>query len=195
MEQELKKGLIKTVVFLLLFAVIYFVLTLFFAEGINQLAAWFANRFGVSGMVLGVFVTDSIISPISPDLFLMLFMKSPLKDAWPFWVLMMGMASTAAGIFGTLCGRYLRNFPWAKRYLAKIEAKYGGTIRQYGLYGVVLGALTPIPFSVTCWMAGALNLPIRSVFFASLWRIPRIFLSYFFFAFSDQIHLLLQKMF
>jgi hypothetical protein len=39
---------------------------------------------------------------------------------------------------------------------------------------VVIGALTPVPFSYTTWMAGSLKLRWLPVFLACLCRVPKI---------------------
>ena len=53
-------------------------------------------------------------------------------------------------------------------------------MRSYGVWAIVLAALTPLPWSVTSWTAGALHMPWRHYLLGSLARAPRIILYYVF---------------
>ena len=84
------------------------------------------------------------------------------------------------------------------RWLGRIEAireLYGPRgveqrdfIDKYGFWAVVLGAITPLPYSFTCWSAGALGVHWAKVLAASLlFRIPRLILYYLLIASAERL--------
>ena len=53
--------------------------------------------------------------------------------------------------------------------------------------GVAVGALTPVPYSLTCWVAGTLELTLREIFWVNLLRLPRFLVLYQAFAHSEHL--------
>ncbi len=52
-------------------------------------------------------------------------------------------------------------------------------IRKLGVVAVVVAALTPVPFSLVCYLAGSLRMPLGIFFLAILARIPRMAIFYY----------------
>ena len=53
---------------------------------------------------------------------------------------------------------------------------------KYGIWAVIVAAITPIPFSPVCWIAGMLEMDYKQFLVASLWRIPRFMIWYVIFS-------------
>ena len=47
-------------------------------------------------------------------------------------------------------------------------------VERYGVIALAATALTPLPFSLGCWAAGALKMPFSTFFAVALLRIPRV---------------------
>ncbi|TVR68612.1 MAG: hypothetical protein EA427_09890 [Spirochaetaceae bacterium] len=137
---------------------------------LEERAAALARRGGLPGVFVFVLVVDTFTVPASLDL---LF---PFTRGWvPFPLLsVMSVASIMGGTLGYWIGRLLYHLPFVRRTVAGYYARGVRIIGRYGYWGVVLAALTPLPFSTVSWIAGMVRLPFQRFFLAALWRIPRV---------------------
>lgn len=149
------------------------VLTLRYQTELDAFTASVFDSIGITGLIAVIFVTDWIVSPFPPDSVLILIAASPYHEHWLVLLPFLGLLSTAAGCLGYFCGRMLSRREWAQRWFGNFHSKSQDLVLKYGPWSVAIGALTPVPFSVTCWTAGLLRLPFRSFIFPSFLRIPR----------------------
>ena len=49
-----------------------------------------------------------------------------------------------------------------------------GLLSRYGFWGVALAALTPLPFAICTWTAGALRMRVLPFALACLFRVPKV---------------------
>jgi membrane protein YqaA with SNARE-associated domain len=184
----LRQNLIKALLGLcLLFAAIA-VLGVLFEDEMAAGTNWLVARIGFAGMCLILLVTDTLVTPFPPDVLLVLIAKSELSAHWPRYVLALGMVSVCAGMLGWAIGRWLGHRPVVARLFGEFKDEHRDFIRKYGFWAVVLGSITPLPFSVTCWSAGIMALRWQTVLAAALlFRIPRFFVYYLLIAYSGQI--------
>jgi membrane protein YqaA with SNARE-associated domain len=129
-----------------------------------------ASRGGLIGIFVFVFLVDTFIVPASLDILL------PITITWrPVPLLtVMSAASVLGGICGYWIGRTLYRFRFVRRTVAGYYAKGARIIERYGVWGVVLAGLTPLPFSTVSWIAGMLRLPFGQFVLGALSRAPRI---------------------
>jgi len=133
------------------------------------------------GLFSLVALNDFFVTPISPDILIFLIsQKSPHSY---ILVTALGTASVLGGALAWLCGRSLENKFKAAR-VEKFIAENHTLINKYGVWLVALGALTPVPYSLTCWAAGALKMDFPKFFLMILLRIPRFIIYFHFFAMS-----------
>jgi membrane protein YqaA with SNARE-associated domain len=142
---------------------------------------------GLFGLALILFLSDAVFTPIPPDLVLIVIAKSELHANWMVIVPALGVMSAFAGLVGWWLGTKLGDTARVRRVLARVREKNEALITRYGRLGVVLGALTPIPFSITCWLAGALRMPGSHLAQVTWLRVPRFLAYYVLFAYSDDI--------
>lgn len=181
----IQQNLIKAVVGLVLFLVAMAVLGLAYEEELVMITTWIVDRIGFLGLALILFFTDGLVTPVPPDLILVIVANSPLAENWPFYVSVLGLISVCAGMFGYGIGRWLGHFPWAQRLFGHFKEDHQRFIRKFGFWAIVLGSVTPLPYSVTCWTAGALGVRWTVVLSASLiFRIPRFLIFYWLLATS-----------
>jgi membrane protein YqaA with SNARE-associated domain len=187
LKRLFRRDLLLTFVVLVALFIGVVVSSLLFGEAIKSFTGWMANSFGLVGLSALIFVSDSFVSPLPPDLVLLVIAKSDLRSTWWWSVPLIGFISMLAGHFGWLIGRFIRRSSWG-RYLAGPRLQQQQQlVEKYGVWAVVLGAATPVPYSVTCWAAGFLNMPWRRFALASLFRIPRFVLYYVVIHLSDWV--------
>ena len=122
-----------------------------------------------------------IVTPISPDIAIFLIsQKAP--DSYML-IAVLGIASVLGGALAWLCGRSLEN-KFKIAALEKFVSENHALINKYGVWIVALGALTPVPYSLTCWAAGALKMDFPKFFLMILLRIPRFIIYFHFFGIS-----------
>jgi membrane protein YqaA with SNARE-associated domain len=177
-EQELRGHLKQTLIGLVLFFAVLGAIGMFYDKEIESICHRIFSMFGLSGLWAFIFVNDAIVSPLPPDLALIVFYKSEFKYQWYIWVTLCGLGSAAAGTVGWWLGGLLgkTKLP-AYVFGAKLE-QGKQLMRRYGSWSVAIGALTPVPFSLTTWTAGMLNVPLRSILIPCLLRVPRFIVYY-----------------
>ncbi|WP_438438510.1 YqaA family protein [Hydrogenophilus thermoluteolus] len=173
-EETLKKTVIALVGLLLLMGALGWA----FQKELVAAAEWVANHLGFPGIALVILIGDSFVLPFPPDSMLVVVSRSHMAANWWLYVFGIGAVSAWAGIQGYFIGRWLEHFPTLHRIFGRFRDEHGPQLRKYGFWWVVLGATTPLPFSVTTWTAGMLQLPLTHVAAACLFRIPRFFIYY-----------------
>ena len=167
-------------------------LSLLFEAELNHLTQQIVERLGFAGLATLLVITDSITSPIPPDAILFVVAKSELSQSWPLYVGILAICSVIAGNIGWTLGWTLQRYQMVPKFVLKFATQQKDLVLKYGRWVVVLGALTPLPFSLTCWSAGMLRMPWKSFFGASLFRIPRVFAAYFLLHHSNSFNFILQ---
>lgn len=154
-------------------------LSFFFEEEIQLLTRSAVTTLGFSGLAFLAIFSDTVISPISPDLILFIIAKSHLAADWPVYLSIICICSLLGGHIGFFLGRLIQKKAWAPNIIMKFVIRKKQSIESFGTLTVILGALTPLPFSITCWSAGFLQLSYNKFIFAIAFRIPRIIITYF----------------
>ncbi len=184
----IQQNIVKAIVALVLFVLAIGALGMVFEDEMAAATNWIIGRIGFAGMCLILLVTDTFVTPFPPDILLVLIAKSELAEHWPRYVLVLGMVSVCGGMLGWGIGRWLGHLPQVRRLFGEFKDEHRDFIRKYGFWAVVLGSITPLPFSVTCWTAGIMALRWQTVLAAAtLFRIPRFFLYYQLIAYSGEI--------
>lgn len=141
---------------------------------LESLELWSRNlveNYGYLGIFL-ISYTESIVQPIPPDPFIAggtALGLSPLLAA---------LIATIGSVLGGLTAHTLGlvfGEPLAKKLLGERNFLKGEAfMNRYGVLAVLLGALTPIPFKVICWLAGIFEMPrIPFLIAAFVGRLPR----------------------
>lgn len=175
----IQKNLIKALIGLIFFVILMGALGVWFEPQLVLITTWIVERVGFVGMAMLLWVTDSLVTPFPPDILLIIIANSPLADKWLFYVSILGAVSVGAGMTGYGIGRWLGHFLWVQKLFSQLSQEHQDFIQKYGFWAVVIGAITPLPYSLTCWTAGALGLRWTTVLMASvLFRVPRFILVY-----------------
>lgn len=195
LKKLFRKHLIRAAGVLLIFILFIFALAFAFEDSINSFAQGLNEQFGFWGLMLVVFVADLIISPLPPDVALFFLGRSPLHEQWQFYVPLLGIASTCAGIVGWWVGQKLKRIAFFKKIIKYYGQEYIKDAKRFGFWVVVIGALTPVPFSLTCWFAGIFRMPFKTFLKAVVIRIPRFVVYYWALFYSGEVGGFLRALF
>ncbi len=134
--------------------------------------------FEKTGVILFIFsVSEFVIGIIPPEVFLIWSLRSGVLQTYILYVLLLAGISYVAGFCAFLFGRYLHNTRFYKylhkRYLQKTEP----LLREYGLYMILVAALTPVPFSGVAMLVGSVHYPVDRYIFWSISRFVKFAVS------------------
>ncbi len=140
-------------------------------EALETWARGVVESYGYLGIFLISF-SESVIQPIPPDPFIAGGSALGLNP------LMAALVATLGSVLGGLTAHTLGLFlgePVAKRLLGEKNFLKGEAfVNRYGVLAVLLGALTPVPYKVVCWLAGVFEMPRGTFLIASfIGRFPR----------------------
>lgn len=183
---EFKRLTVRTIAGILVLGILVGLAGAYLESHMVTASAWVTNRLGLAGLLLSITVTDAIISPLPPDLFLIVIAKGELSQSWAWVVPFAGLASAFGGFAGSFLGRGI-GMRWLGMRARRMLEKQRPLLHRYGVWAIALGALTPIPFSVTCWLAGIVGIRPASVLAACLLRVPRFVLYYLFIVYADRL--------
>ena len=130
-------------------------------EDLTQSVIDWADGFGLLGLAV-VSATEAALQPVPPDL---LVMPMSLGADSPVELLLIFAVATLSSVIGSLGGYaiglyggrpLLEKFakPSASRRLEELSTRHGSA-------GIFLAALTPIPYKVLAWTAGAGRMDLR----------------------------------
>ena len=136
---------------------------------IERVSAAFVNEFGLIGVGLGVLTLDAIPGTFHEPLLILAY-----DGGIRFWTLVFvaGTASWGSGVIGWTCGRLLRRAPFLVRALERY--RIGPFMRRYGGRAIALAALTPFPYAITTWGAGATDVPLSTLMLGALVRYVKV---------------------
>ncbi|GAB1446131.1 MAG: VTT domain-containing protein [Cyclobacteriaceae bacterium] len=123
---------------------------------------------------LGFTVSEIVFGLVPPEFFMIVYVLNhvPLSE-YIFNLGMLTVISYGAGVLGYYIGKNFSKTGFYARINDKYLSQYQKQIRKYGGYLVFVGAITPIPFSATCMLAGSINFPFKSFLLISISRILR----------------------
>ena len=129
----------------------------------------FFNQFGPFALALLSF-TEAIIQPIPPDVMFLPMAYDERNSAnmllWLWFIV------TFASVLGAMVGHAL-----GKRYGTKLLDRFGKPhhrerleflFERYGTWGMFIAAVSPLPYKVFGWIAGASDMKIRPFIVAGI---------------------------
>lgn len=175
-DPEIKDSLIKMAWGLALFMVLLVSVLVLFGDEFKALGQAAVNRFGYAGVGIGIALIDMFTLPLPPDTILALAVAGGLD---PVWTIVWGSAGSITGGIGAYwLGRLLGTTRFVVRVVAPFKERGEAFIDRLGVNAVIVAALTPIPFSIVCTLAGAMGMNFVRFLPATLFRIPRIAIYY-----------------
>ena len=125
-------------------------------------------------IILAVFfVSESFLGLVPPEIFIAWADKteSPI-----FYLSMLALLSYTGGIISFFIGKSASKIPSVYRYFSIKMNKHVKMIRKWGGFLIVIGALLPIPFSITSMAAGLIHYQFKYYLLFGLLRFVRFYL-------------------
>ena len=126
------------------------------------------------------FLSEVILGIIPPELFMIWTITSKPIEVYPIFVFTFSVISYSAGFVAFLFGKYLHR-TWLYEFMKKnIIGKYERKIYAFGWLFIVVAAITPLPFSASAAVIGAVGFDRKKYLFYSLARFIRYLIYGFF---------------
>ncbi len=135
----------------------------------DELQAWATSgvaRFGLPLLFVLVWAADFVVQPIPPDLFVFAAGFGG-ADVWAT-ALVGGVASSIGGMTGYTAGRLLGPRRFCRLFGRALLRAGRKIFRTYGGWAIFVAAVSPVPFSGACWVAGIYGTNPAVVFVTSL---------------------------
>jgi membrane protein YqaA with SNARE-associated domain len=125
-------------------------------------------------LYLVFFASEVIFGLIPPEFFMLLWILHKVTAGqYVINLLILTVISYLAGIIGYAIGRNFSRTALYKKLNARYLVEYQPQLKRYGAFLVLVAAVTPIPYSATCMLAGSVNLPFRQFLLIGIARIVR----------------------
>lgn len=119
------------------------------------------------------FASESLLGLVPPEIFIAWAgkMVTPI-----FYLSILALLSYSGGIVSFFMGKSISKLPSVHSYMEVKMKKQLKMIRKWGGFLIVVGALLPIPFSITSIAAGIINYKFRNYLLFGLLRFVRFYL-------------------
>ncbi|CAA0254957.1 YqaA family protein [Tenacibaculum maritimum] len=135
-------------------------------DGLQSITETF-SRFGI---LTTFFISETLLGLIPPEIFI----AWSKKTAAPILNLsLLATLSYTGGILSYFIGKAALKIPSIKEYLEVKMAKNLKNTSKWGGFLIIVGALLPIPFSITCMAGGMIKYPLKGVVLFGLFRFLR----------------------
>lgn len=164
-------NLIKGFLWLGAFIIIY----LLFKKYIHvDFFTWLQPLFNNELLIVLIFlISEIVIGIIPPEIFIIWALRDDILHTFIYWVSLLAVISYCAGLTGYFIGHYLNRslfFRWAKRrFLGKLDNR----LQTFGVYLIIIAAMTPLPFSGVSMLIGSVRYPFKKFMLFALSRFVR----------------------
>lgn len=131
------------------------------------------NTYAPINILLVFFASESLLGLIPPEIFI----AWADKTVNPIWYLsLLAVCSYLGGIVSYFIGKTILKIPAVYEYVEVKMKKHLKNIRKWGGFLIIVGALLPIPYSITSMAAGTINYSFRNYLLFGLLRFVRFYL-------------------
>ncbi len=166
--KNLVRGLIAFAIFITVFILLEDFIEENFQSHIQDLRA---NKL----LLYGIFTLSEIVFGIlPPELFMLIWVSSKATlTEYSLSLLTLTIISYGAGVLGYFIGKFFSKTPIYRKMSERYLKQYENQLKRFGGYLVLVGAITPIPFSATCMLAGSVHFPFKSFLLICTTRVLR----------------------
>ncbi|SEQ43945.1 membrane protein YqaA, SNARE-associated domain [Hyunsoonleella jejuensis] len=112
------------------------------------------------GVLSFFFVSETLLGLIPPEIFIAWSGKMP--NPWGY-LSILAVLSYTAGLLAYHLGKMITKIPSVHNYLEVKMKKQLKNSRKWGGFLIIVGALLPLPFSISCIAAGIIKFPFKIV--------------------------------
>ena len=165
------KNFLRGILFFVI-AIIFYKITFSYLD-LSSLKDQILFDFPTTFVLILFFMSEVVLGIIPPELFMIWAITSRPLESYLFYVLAFSFISYTAGFVAYLFGKYLHKSIVYEFMRKNIIGKYEKKINSYGWLVIVVAAITPLPFSATCAVIGAIGFERNKYLFYSLARFVR----------------------
>ncbi len=141
-----------------------------YVYNINDGLQTITETFSRIGVLITFFISESILGLIPPEIFI----AWSKKTANPILNLtILATLSYLGGLTAYFIGRMSLKISTVKEYLEVKMAKNLKNTSKWGGFLIIVGALLPLPFAISCLTAGMIKYPFKNVLLFGLFRFLR----------------------
>ena len=167
-----KTSLVKALLPISIFIISLWLINEFFID-FNDLFTSITSTFNPLIVLAVFFASESLLGLIPPEIFIAWAGKTEMPV---FFLTMLAVLSYVGGIISFFIGKAISNMPSVYNYLEVKMEKHVKMIRKWGGFLIVVGALLPIPFSITSIAAGLIHYKFKNYLLFGLFRFVRFYL-------------------
>ena len=158
-------------------AIITVVLIIFWLYLVNEYVftiddglEFLTQTFSRTGVLIVFFISETLLGLIPPEIFIGWSNKtiSPIIN-----LSILSTICYTGGILSYFIGKTILKINTVKNYLEVKMAKHLKNTGKWGGFLILIGALLPVPFSITCVAAGMIKYPLKGVVLFGLFRFVR----------------------
>jgi membrane protein YqaA with SNARE-associated domain len=167
-----KTSLVKALLPISIFIISLWLINEFFID-FSDLFTSITSTFSPLIILAVFFASESLLGLIPPEIFIAWAGKTEMPV---FFLTMLAVLSYVGGIISFFIGKAISNMPSVYNYLEVKMEKHVKMIRKWGGFLIVVGALLPIPFSITSIAAGLIHYKFSNYLLFGLLRFVRFYL-------------------
>ena len=122
------------------------------------------------GVLSFFFVSETLLGLVPPEIFIAWAGK--MYSPW-FYLSILAVLSYGGGLLSYWMGRSITKMPSVHNYLETKMEKQLKNSKKWGGFLIVVGALLPLPFSISCIAAGIIEFPFKNVIIFGSLRLVR----------------------
>lgn len=136
--------------------------------------SWLTPVYDNPVIVYFIFLISEIaVGIIPPEIFMIWALRYGNLSGYIAIIAILAVTSYLAGIIGYFIGRYLNTTILYRFFRRKFLGKSEKLLNIYGLYLIIVAAITPVPFSGVAMLVGSVCYPFRKYVLFSLTRFLR----------------------
>lgn len=139
----------------------------------SALFVYITETFAPINILLIFLLSETLLGLVPPEIFIAWSHKMPQPVVY---LTLLATMSYVGGIFSYFIGKWILTIPKVYDYVQDKMAKHLRHIRKWGGFLIVVGALLPIPYSMTCMAAGIINYRFVNLLLFGLLRFVRFYL-------------------
>jgi len=139
----------------------------------SNLFVYITETFAPINVLLVFLISETLLGLVPPEIFIAWSNKMPQPVVY---LSLIATMSYIGGIFSYFIGKWLLTIPRIYEYVENRMQKHLRHIRRWGGFLIVVGALLPIPYSMTCMAAGIINYRFVNLLLFGLLRYLRFYL-------------------
>jgi membrane protein YqaA with SNARE-associated domain len=167
----LLRNLLKGLLWFGVIITVYILLESYLEETLSHEINHIANK---QLLLFSIFtVSEIVFGLIPPEFFMILWQHQGEWLDYVFNLSILAVISYGAGVLGYYIGITFTKTAFFKKLHERYLLQYDYSLQRYGMYLVLVGAITPVPFSAMCMLAGSVKLPFKRFLWVCVARVFR----------------------